>query len=203
VPSQFTVICSEHFEKCCFITDLKNRRLKPSAFPTIFKGFPKYLQSQNAVPQRNLKRKTSKIEVDSSVTESQNVQNQSLLPSETVLIDHNYCALSPKKLNQKLQEEKERNKSLNKKLKTCQRNNQRLKANVSNLQDVVTRLKQQRLLGENAFNVLQKCATEVPNELFKRLQTKLTERENLRETYPQTLRNFALTLHFHSPKAYR
>ncbi len=59
VPSQFTVICSEHFEKDCFITDLKNQRLKPSAFPTIFKVFPKYLLSQNAVPRWYLERKTS------------------------------------------------------------------------------------------------------------------------------------------------
>ena len=122
-------------------------------------------------------------------------------PAEAFQNDHAYCA-SPKKLKLKLDGEKARNEELQKKLRTCQRRNQRLKEQVGSLEEVLARLKKRHFLGENAIEVLKKCASEVPSELFSRLHKKLSGK-SAREAYPLTLKNFALTLHFYSPKAYR
>jgi hypothetical protein len=72
----------------------------------------------------------------------------------------------------------------------------------STLADIVIQLKNRRLLGENAYEVLKKAASNVPFELVERLRKKLTTHDT-REKYPQSLKDFAMTLNFHSPKAYR
>ena len=195
-PTDYTTICSEHFHQDCFVPGLKYRRLKPSAIPTIFEGFPEHLQPKKSAPRRVLKRVARSDEKENVVAPVTEV-----LPEEAVKKDHDYCP-SPKKLKLLLDEEKTRNEELKKKLKSCQRSNQRLKEQVGNLGDVVARQKSRRLLGENAIETLQKCASEVPTALFSRLSKRLGG-SSAREVYPPSLKNFALTLHFHSPKAYR
>ena len=198
-PSEHSYLCSEHFGNDCFVEGLKIRRLKPTAEPTIFAKFPHYLKPSKPAERRPLKRVLSQSNNLDLVV--QNGKDQ-LSETKAVINDHAYCQPSPKKIKLQLDNEKTKSSELKTKLKTCQKQNQRLQATVASLTEAVIALKEKHLVGEDAYEALKKCASEVPFELFERLRKKLTVSKNTKEVYPEPLKNFAMTLHFYSPKAY-
>ena len=44
-PSKTSCLCSEHFERSCFIEEKTNHRLHINAVPSVFPQFPKHLQN--------------------------------------------------------------------------------------------------------------------------------------------------------------
>ena len=96
-----------------------------------------------------------------------------------------------------------KNQELRKKLLKTQTQKRRLHKNCQSLLEILQQLKKKKMVGQNAFEVLKQSASDVPFELFQRLQKNLTQNISTTAIYPDSLKNFALTLHFHSPKAYR
>lgn len=44
-PSQYSRLCSKHFEKSCYVEGLSIKKLKIDSVPTIFEGYPAFYQS--------------------------------------------------------------------------------------------------------------------------------------------------------------
>lgn len=59
VPNDRSVVCSLHFKPEDYREGLKLRRLKPDAVPSIFPGYPTYLQPAPKKERRPLKRKAA------------------------------------------------------------------------------------------------------------------------------------------------
>ena len=118
-------------------------------------------------------------------------------------IDHTYSKPSTEVLAILLDQEVSRSECLKKKLQKSNASNRHLQQKFNDLLQVVAELKTRKLVGVQGLEVLSEAASQVPLELFHRLQKKLTQGIPPSEKYPPVLKKFALTLHFHSPKAYR
>jgi hypothetical protein len=201
-PTSYTCICSEHFEKTCYIeAEGKINRLNKNAVPTIFPKFPSYLQVKKSAPRRPLNRLDNNQ--DQPTEKKIKMEASPVCTLEVVKKDHNYVLPSPPKLKLWLDQEKAKNEELQKKLQNRDKTIRRLETTASNLIDIVVHLKKRHLLQENAFDVLKKAASDVPSEIFNRFQKNLNTNSITKEAFPETLKKFAMTLHFHSPKAYR
>lgn len=76
----------------------------------------------------------------------------------------------------------------------------RLKVKSNNANGIIEELKQEKLLNERGLGILERCTDGIP-DLLKRTTNKL-KGGKANPHYMPELRNFALTLHKYSPKAY-
>ena len=181
---------------------LKIRRLKKDPIPSIFPLFPSYLQTKSTAPRRALKRiheHDGEDELQSKVPKNETVPS----PEMIVEKEHSYCKPKAEVVQVLLEQEISRNEELRRKLNNSNLKNRRLEENFRGLIEVVAELKSKSLVGEKAAEVLKQAASEVPFELFQRLQKKLSQKVPPNQKYPQVLKSFALTLHFYSPRACR
>ena len=201
-PTQYSSVCSEHFEVDCYEAERKIRRLKNTAIPTIFPQFPSYLQETKRVKRPLNRQHQEDIE---NVPPQKKIRFVPELSAKMIVeIDHTYIQPSSENLKILLDQKSERNQNLKKKLQQCQKENKKLNQQCDDLLGIVLKLQKRSLIGKGAFEILKKAASDVPLELFRRLQNNLESNLTTRtSSYPEALRNFAMTLHFYSAKAYR
>ena len=118
--------------------------------------------------------------------------------------DHQYFVKdSPRFLKRKLNDTHARIVMQRKRQKLMQQKIRRLKKKVRSLSDIVTNLKEGHLISDNGADVLAGICGDFPTELLSRMDSNIKTGKATRKQYSPTLKKFALTLNFYSPKAYR
>ena len=112
---------------------------------------------------------------------------------------------SPKTLSckRKFSKQQEEIASLRKKVYNLERKNNRLHAKLSNLDSIISELKSKFFISDEISQALHGAGTSVTN-IFQRVSTKMrSKKSNLKSHhYSESIRSFAITLHFYSPRAY-
>ena len=119
-------------------------------------------------------------------------------------VDHTYVLNSddtPRKLKRKLSAKDDELGKLRKKLKMSQQKNRRLGKKVKSLNEIYKTLQQKHLLSEQSISDLKACFSPVASSIIERHLKKCSGKLGP-NTYPPDLRTFALTLQFHSSRAY-
>ncbi|KAG5865011.1 hypothetical protein JTB14_017214 [Gonioctena quinquepunctata] len=80
--------------------------------------------------------------------------------------------------------------------------NRRLRNKVSHLMQVVNDIRRKDLLSPNACDLLEKTFSGLPLAIMKRMLANSRRGKTIRQKYDAVIRSFAMTLNFHSSKAY-
>ena len=183
-PSNFTRICSHHFEPECIVKGGKNKYLKAGSIPTIFPSFPKHLQ------KRAYKRKPPK----------ERTSEQAAEPSPLLVCkEHNYGFSSQKDLKKRNDILVKRNVILLKKLKLAKMSRKKYANKCMSLKEVVQNLNEKILVRESVQDILQNTSSKVPVHLFQRLVNSKTKKGD--RTYSKELKSFSITLQFYSSRS--
>ena len=110
--------------------------------------------------------------------------------------DHTYTIFqSPRAIKRKASATEEKLCAARKKLRLNLQMTRRLKARVASLKNLIEVLQNKHLISSECASLL--CGLDdVPREIFQRLQNRK------KTVFSETLKQFATTLHFYSPKAY-
>ena len=164
----------------------KGRHLNPNAIPTIFQ-FPEHLQKKY-IERKSPKKRTIEDDTD-------NIDQPS--PSKMAKIvesDHSYhkeehsLSLKVEKLTKQVKALKQ----------TVGRRNRRIK----NMNDLLCSLKEKQLVEKDQHELLNRNFGDMAKELFSN-QARNTAKESIHgHHYTDQLKQFAMTLHYYSPKAY-
>jgi THAP domain len=199
-PSSHDVLCSEHFEQTCFRFYSCQVRLREDAVPSVF-SFPQHLHKTSKQRRAIIKHDVCNVS-DSGASISTETSSNVVVASGSVLQHHDYALLvSPggvkRKYAEMLNREKHSKQLAIKKLKVARRRLFRQQMKISSMKDIIQHLKSMGDVNSAAIELIDRCFGNIPSELLKR---KLYH--NSREAYSDTLRSFAMTLHFYSAKAY-
>lgn len=125
--------------------------------------------------------------------------------SKLIQWEHNYfatCSTNSPRLFQKYLSLKQRYISKCKALKVRNQHISRLKKRIASLKDIVSILRKNKHVSENGLLCLDSLPDTDINQFLQRFTKNSKKTTISREKYPPTLRSFAMTLHFYSPKAY-
>jgi hypothetical protein len=111
--------------------------------------------------------------------------------------DHAYPAPSSSDIKRKLDKALDALERTTKKLKAKQQEVRRLNQKLKDLGSIVNEIEKNNLISSDLAEVLNSKLNDIPKEIFKRLLNDTTNQQ-----YPKELKEFALTLHFYSPKGY-
>ena len=199
-PTKYERICEKHFLPGDYhlppaLNDfgLGNRHLKKDAVPSVL-NFPAHLKTLQKSP-----RPLPKRSYPEPSTSHPTAAKCSKVPSPSksnIKLDHSYTSkISPHKLCAKY---RERLKQKDNKLRNLRRKNIRVEKNVKGL---ILQLKGARPLNDELSNSLMENFGHMATQIVK------NEAKNMSSTcgsrYGNEIKEFALTLHFYSPKAYK
>jgi hypothetical protein len=182
-------------EYTVYLVSGKLVRLKKDSVPTVFPDFPKSMQPSEPKKRRAVKRAASLPPTKSKRRKIGEIR-------EVIQNDHSYFS-TEEKVSNKLKESEEKIKNMRKKLIAVKIKNKKLQKTVTDLQNMLPIIKSKFCVQEPVIDILRQASSEIPEALFTRLTRNLKSKHNSRAEYPTGLQTFALTLHFHSPKAYR
>lgn len=187
-PTKASKLCSEHFVPTDFLDRPGSyiKRLKPNAIPSVFPAFPAYYQCKPKMPRL---RTALRENATPTVSENQLCDN--------VVSTENYA----EKAVQTEHNELETVIGLRKKVKMLQQKVRRRDRTVCNLKDLLKTLRDRGLLESEAEISIIENFGSVAQEMFKN-ELKNCKRSANGRRYSDSLKQFALTLHYHSPKAY-
>ena len=193
-PSKWSFVCSKHFKEADYVTPpgLTNPRLKRNVVPSIF-DFPKHLQAPQKIPRRKLKRK-------SNSTDENNQVDGNMLPQNLSHLSEANCKHKQEK-RKKFEITPTRKLKLKRKIKMLQQKIQRQAKKISSLKDITNILKKNILLKETTAELLKDQLSCFALEMLKN-EIQNAKRKGRGHRYTDEVKNFALTVHFYSPKAY-
>lgn len=180
-------------------------RLKEDAVPELF-NFPKHLKKEvhkRRLPIRNtVSPPTQTVSVVPPEHASPSGVSQGCEDRSVSLSDHSYAVtLSPRGMKRKYESLKEKEKLqrslLMKKFLVTRRKLFRKERKLQSMKDIIRQLRSRTDINSASVDLIERCFGQVPCEMLKR---KLYS--SVQEPYNETLRSFAMTLHFYSAKAY-
>ena len=175
-PTSNHFVCSNHFREDDYKSD-KRRYLKEMAVPSIFTW------SRKAPAQRN-------------VPEDEQAQKDAVNEERKSLSSKEKRALSPSKedLSRKVDEQK-------KKIKNLQQKVRREKKKTKTLLQLIDDMKSTGLLNADITTTLKESFSGLTREIItNHFQNK--DRASQGHRYTDEVKQFALTVHFYSPRAY-
>ena len=199
VATPYSFICSEHFELSDYVFPPgRNSRcqLKPEAVPTIFKGHPLHLQpKEKPFIRPGIKRKQPSP--SSSPTKIMRIHNYA----------RSHCDLGKESNNNKNQELIKNNMLISKnimlqrKIKTLQQKVRRRNTKIKTLKQLINEIERKLMIARDEASLLHDNFDNVQLSVFNNtLQN--TGRQEKGRRYNDTVKEFATTLYFYSPKAY-
>ena len=185
-------VCSRHFQESDYEVRAEDQKpmLRPLVAPSVFEDYPMHLQQ-----------KETKVRSDSSIRKrKQALANSPSKRAKLVHQDHTYSSkVSPKKA-QMLKSMKEKRKQL--KIKTLQQKVRRKNQKIKTLGGHLKLLQKENKLAKDSLSLLEHEFGGLSMELIRNM-TKNHGKSAKAHRYSQMIKQFAVTLHYHSPKAYR
>lgn len=182
-PSSTSRICSEHFKKTDFTASKNRRRLRESAIPSIF-NFPPHLQPKPKPQRRKLIRHLAE----------KKRRRCNKTPTDCLNHDHSYFCTRKREARLK-----QRLALLTKKLINTRARLRNRSACNKRLKDVIINLRDKHLIESEAEALLQESFSGMSLDLFRHIKN---DSKGKKPYYLPKVRNFALSLHFLSPRAY-
>ena len=177
-PTQYSYICSEHFLESDFIQRTGIcKRLKQDAVPSVFPAFPKHLQNNVAKWKLPKERKT-----EPSPTKIR----------KTTISDHCYTSTEASTT--------EKVKTLSKKVHALNQHLYKRNKRIKNMTDLIKQLKEKSYIAEKQADLLEFNFNGMAKELFTNQMNNPVDSHYRR--YTDETKQFAMTLHYYSPKAY-
>jgi hypothetical protein len=208
-PTQYDVLCSVHFTAQCFKTTSSRRKLLLTAVPTIFPAFPAHLQPPSPKRRRLLVRQAPEEAAYEEVESEQTAMDSSAPPSASgcgefpcadVRWDHSYSfplGTGMGSLRQECFRLRDILGDVTHSQSNLRRNWEKARQKHKRLKDVLDEIKVNKMVSSEGVVVLEQfegVALETVQELVsKRPKT---------APFPSAVKDFALTLHFYSPRAY-
>ena len=169
-PTNFTRLCSVHFDDSCFIVTGDTRRLQANAVPTKF-DFPTQHQKTDKKRKPPMQRTVPVTVASSSMSAPECGPSSDEHPSVTVIHDHPYdVKKSPSKLKRQLDYVLHVVEMYKKKLKVSQRKTSRLKKKVDSLISVVASLKEKHLVSSACADILETTFAGASRDLMVPIQ---------------------------------
>ena len=183
--TRHTKVCSRHFRPIDFAPRAHDqpRRLKENASPSVFEDYPQYLQP-NTKERPNFSGKKRNF--------AQSLCESPTKKAKIVEKEHSYGSkLTPNS----------ENKILKKKLSTLKRKLRRKKAKIQNMSHLIKHLKAQNKISNEVGHLLEQEFSGLPLELIKNIR-KNKNCPGKGSRYSEQVKQFAVTLYYHSAKAY-
>jgi Transposase protein/THAP domain len=196
-PGPRSVLCSEHFNQSYFYCQWGRKLIKADAEPTIF-TFKQPVKQRKPPVCRTLPTPTcsaSTSETDNVAMEIE-IEHDSITnvspcdKGKPVLLEHSYAVKSPTKLARQNDTLLQRLRARYRELRNARRREGRLRGKVS---DLLKRMKSMQLLTSQAEDLL---------ETYKDIPLNLLSGKSGNQ-YSQEQKQFAVTLNFYSPAAYK
>ena len=124
---------------------------------------------------------------------------EAISQAECVKLDHNYAL--PEDVGERLKKSDDMANMYAKRLYESNREKRKLENKIQDLESVLTACKTKCNISDESLEVLKSAASEVPRELLARAVKKI--KCSYTPNYSPVIKKFALTLHLHSPAAYR
>ena len=121
------------------------------------------------------------------------------LQANFVKLDHSYAL--PGNIKERLKKSDNLAEMYAKRLYESNRAKRKLEGKIQDLETVLFSCKEKYNISDESLDVLKRAASEVPSELLTRAVKKI--KCSYTPNYSPVLKKFALTLHLHSPAAYR
>ena len=123
---------------------------------------------------------------------------KTLSAEELILMDHNYALPSSETLKRRCEDASKQGRKFQKMFYQERKKVKAMAEKVKSLKAEVENAKKECKLSENFSAKLDNLMDDIPSEVFERLQA-----GHKNKAYHPSLRTFAITLHLHSPAAYR
>ena len=188
-PNNHSRICSDHFDPSCLVKKPGKIGLilTENAVPSIFQAFPKHLQAKPK-KERQLPKKRK-------LTDSLPLSSPS--PSN-VAFDHAYASKADVASKAKVSANQVAH--LKQKVKALKQRVRRCDVRIRNLSALLSVLQKQKLVTNEQHDMLENNFSGVGKKLFQ------DQIQNAKSThgyrYSTETKQFALTLHYYSPRAY-
>ena len=178
LPTKHSCICSDHFLQSDFVKNTGiYKRLKKDAVPSVFPAYPKHLQKNTVKRKLPTERKTE--------------------PSPTKIrkaatFDHSYTSTE--------ESTTEKVNILSKKVLALQQRLYKQNQKIKNMAELIQQLKEKSYIAEQQAKLLDFNFSGMAKELFtNQMNNPLKKRYH---KYTDETKQFAMTLHYYSPKAY-
>lgn len=191
-PSKSHRLCASHFLPSDYIyppshsTSLGRKCLKKDAIPSVF-NFPKHLMKKPVMERAPPKHGNSFLIGEEKLKKK---------PKKTKHEDHGYASKNSPLKQMKVYKKQLRDKK--KIIKNLRRKNLRKEKTIKGL---ILRLQQCRVLSEELGNDLSENFGHMSMALFKNEVCNASKKSGSR--YLEEIKEFAISLHFYSPRAYR
>jgi len=170
--------------------------------PTLF-NVPEHLQRKphHRKPPAVRQQPSCEVHSTASVTDDQPQAIAEPTPStSTTTTEHHYLLPSPRKLKRRLDAATDALERSKKRLKTSQQKARRLAKKLDTMSDIIRDLKEKDMLSREAAENISSSFSGPALDLVMRCLKKGSGQPL--KSYPSELREFALTLQFHSTRAY-
>lgn len=204
VPGVGSAVCSDHFKASDYKTNTSRRELQFNVLPSVFPAFPTHLQPPEKVPRRVLVRPEPEAvsQVSSESEDEQGSGNSNcrrlLLPEKKE--DHNYCHSS------NIDDMKEKCDFYREIVRKKEGNEHRLRKKVQRewrknlgLEECLEKLRSEKMVSNDGFSFLHDRFSDVQLQVVKDVMQK----KDKYQRYSAETKDFAVALHFYSPKAYK
>ena len=186
-PNKYSLICSVHFTESCFNVTPGNQhhQLHKNAIPSVFHGFENTCKNW-------IKKKISCEKKDCRV-QNKYIWAISIKIKKSVNTEHAY--ISKETHDAKI-------KKLSKKIEALHQKVCRWEKWIKNMKDLFDILKQKQLIANEQHVVLNHNFGDLAAHLVKNQQKNTHHISQYSNWYHTEIKQFAMTLHFYSPKAY-
>ena len=198
VPTKNSYICSKHFTESSFVVrpGKQGRRLYEHAIPSVFPSFPEHLQKMHVRRKSPTKRKLLEEPTHPEGQPTHSQQSPSKI-AKSIESDHSYADDSINAL-----EQLEHLKELQKQVKVLKQKVSRRDEKIKNIEQLFTSLKEKNLILEEQHSLLQHNFGGIAENLFQNQLKNVKSTTPHRYRYSEEIKQFAMTLHYYSPKAY-
>ena len=194
-PNKHSYICSDHFHSSCFIEkpSLVGRRLHSDAIPSIFPTLKEYYQSSYKRRKSPVKRNyVSPTKIVKSIVTDHSYENAEKVELGDIVSE----------TDQEMQELQTRVIKLKAKVKVLNQNLRRKGKKIQSLQDLLAGLKEEECISNQQLDLINHNFEGVAKQLFSDQAQNMTFSTKMSHCYSQETKQFAMTLHYYSPKAY-
>ena len=185
-PKDHSLICSVHFKESCFIVrpGKRGRLLKDGAVPTEFPTHASHLQHQTRKRKSPKKRDIQEPLMNESPSKVK----------KRIVNEHSYSApkMSPSKTIKKLSTQ----------VRTLQQKVRRRNKKIKSIKQLLNTLKREQLVDSEQNALLHNNFGNMAKELFNNQLKNASCSSGQSRRYADEIKQFALTLHYYSPKAY-
>lgn len=200
-PSNSSKLCGAHFLPDDFLIrpGSYRKQLKDSAIPSVFAAFPAYYQPKPKKARSNRQATLQEENISPDPAETSCTLDVEPVPD---ISGHNNVSQETQTLECLLPDPADM-KILKRKIRILTQKIRRRDKKIKSLKELVQSLKKQGLVDVSMENILLDQFNGITAELIKNFKKNAASKTPKGHRYSLQMKKFAITLYYHSPKAYK